>query len=445
MSSLLAKTYWSASTFFKASTEKNLPYRPLDRIFAQQDRSVRVMVAHACATVPHYRDAMHELGMRPNDLQSAADLVELPMIDGKDLADKPERFYSSKYTEAGTLTLHSSGTSGRPKAVRYDPAALFTALAHGHRQRAVMAHFIGRRSGYREMSAIRPGSISRQIRRFYETHSWVPRPLELQRSILPLDLPFGEALDRINDFQPVVLAGYGSQLGALLRWAWEHGRDLHRPRLVWYGADAMPDADRNLIENELEVPVISTYQADEALRIGFQCERRQGFHLSIDDVAVRVIKPDGSPAGPGEEGEIVISNLRNRATVLLNYKLGDVVTMPLAPCICGRTLPTIDRIAGRADDLVMLADGESRHALFLLAPLQAVPGVVQLQLVQQTVRQLSINFVCPAGSDWGSICHSLIEITQGLLGQDMRIDVTRVTAIPREPGGKVRAVISHCQ
>ena len=119
------------------------------------------------------------------------------------------------------------------------------------------------------------------------------------------------------------------------------------------------------------------------------------------------------------------------------------------PCRLSRvpagTLPTIDRIAGRADDLVMLPDGESRHSLFLLAPLQAVPGVVQIQLVQQTVRQLSINAVCAAGSDWRLIHKSLTDITQSLLDHHMRVDATRVTTIPSEPGGKVRAVISHCR
>ena len=445
MTRWLEKSYWSASTFLKAIDEENLPFRRLDSILAKQDRRVRTMVAHAYATVPHYRDAMQDLGMQPADFRSAANLAALPLIDGKDLANEPNRFCSTSYTAAGTLTLHSSGTSGRAKAVRYDSAALFTALAHGHRQRAVMAYFIGKRYGYREMNAIRSDSIAKQLRRFYESHSWVPHPIDLQRSTLPLDLPFDQAVRRINDFQPNVLAGYGSYLGALLRWAWENEPELHRPDLVWYGADAMPDADRKLIENELGVPVISTYQADEALRIGFQCEQRKGFHLSIDDVAVRVIKPDGSSAGPGEEGEIVISNLSNRATVLLNYKLGDVVTMPTVPCTCGRTLPTIDRIAGRADDLVMLPDGESRHSLFLLAPLQAVPGVVQIQLVQQTIRQLSINAVCAAGSDWRSIHNSLTDITHKLLDHQIRVDATRVAAIPSEPGGKVRAVISHCR
>ncbi len=38
----------------------------------------------------------------------------------------------------------------------------------------------------------------------------------------------------------------------------------------------MSDADRRLIEEALGLPVVATYQAVESLRIGFQCEARQG-------------------------------------------------------------------------------------------------------------------------------------------------------------------------
>jgi len=442
MSRLPERLYWSASTFLKAKAEKRLPYQSLQSLQAMQDRRVKNMVAHAYATVPHYREVMDNLGLHPGDLVTADSLAQLPLIDGTELAASPERFYSNGYTKAGTLILHSSGTNGRAKAVRYNKAALFEALAHGHRQRAVMTCFTGKPAGYREMGIRRLNSIATQLRQFFETHAWVPRRMDLQRSELSLELPFDELIRQINEYKPEVLSGYGSHLGALFRWAWEHDSALHRPKVLWYGADAMPQADRMLIENEMGVPVFSTYQADEALRIGFQCEQRKGFHISMDDVVVRVIKPDGSPAGPGEQGEVVISNLSNRATVLLNYRLGDVVALPEAACACGRTLPTIESVKGRAADMIIMNNGEQRHSLLFMAPMQKIPGVVQVQLVQENEHQLSIKVVCAAGSEWLMIKTSTEQIVRNLTGQAMTVDAHRVASIPREPGGKVRAVIS---
>jgi len=438
-----SRLYWSAATFIKASKESTLPFRSLESINALQNRRVQDIVAHAYASVPYYRDAMNDLGLKPGDLDTAANLSRLPVISGDELAESPERFHSHKYNKNNTLTLHSSGTNGTPKAVRYNKAALFEALAHGHRQRAVIRHFTGAQAGYREMGIRRPGSVAQHLRQFYESNAWVPRPVDVQRSVLFLDLPLGEMVDRINDFRPDVLSGYGSQLGELFRWALEQGRKLHCPKVLWYGADSMPDADRILIERDFSVPVFSTYQADEALRIGFQCEQRKGFHLSLDDVAVRVLKPDGSPAGPGEQGEILVSNLSNRATVLLNYRLGDLVRMPLEACSCGRTLPTIEAIAGRTNDMIRLSNGESRHSLLFIAPLQKIPGVVQVQLVQEDEHHLIVNAVCAAGTFWPSTSKSLEDVVTRLTEHLVTVETRRVTELPRESGGKIRAVISN--
>lgn len=448
MSGLATRLAWTAYTAWRARGDERLPFRPLDRILAAQGRRVRSIVRHAAATVPHYRDAMRAAGLRPEDLRGADDLAALPLVSGDDLAAAPERFASERWPAARTLALRSSGTGGRPKTVRYQPAALFTALAHGQRQRAVLAHFVGRRSGYAEMSVQRNDSVADQLRSFYEAHLWVPRRLDLRRAVLPVDAGFEAAVARIDAFRPEVIFGYGSFLGALFRRAHESGRPLHRPRVLWYGADAMAAADRALIEGTLGIPVVSTYQADEALRIGFQCEERRGFHLALDDLAVRVVDERGRTVAPGASGEIVLSNLTSRATVLLNYRLGDVVTLDAEPCPCGRTLPTLARIEGRADDLVTLPNGDVRHPISLLYDLQAVPGVVRVQLVQEEVTRFTLRAVCAAGTDWPPTAERLRRVLAESLGQGaaldgLRVEAERVDEIPRQAGGKVRAVISR--
>jgi phenylacetate-CoA ligase len=439
----MSRLRWSTYTFLKSRPEARLPFQPLETILERQNRKIRSIVAHAYATVPHYRDAMDRQGLKPEDFNTTDDLCQLPLVTGAELVASPERFCSSRYSPANTLTLLSSGTSGAAKQVRYDHLALFKALAHGHRQRAVMSHFVGKNAEYREMGIVRRDSVSKQLRNFYESNTWVPRRMDVRRCRLPLELPFSDLIDELNQFKPHLLTGYGSHLGALFRWAIEQRPDFHQPKLICYGADGMSPADRDLIETEGQIPVMSTYQADEALRIGFQCEIRKGFHLFLDDVAINVIRSDGESAKPGETGEIVISNLNNRATVLLNYKLGDMVTLATDPCSCGRTLPTIENIAGRANDMLRCPDGERRHALIFLAPLQEIPGVNQVQLVQRSDGSILVNTACRAGSNWPAISRSIETAVRRLMGHQIEVTSRQLAEIPREPSGKIRAVISH--
>jgi len=369
MANWLTKAYWNAFTVWHARGEARLPYLPPERLQAIQNRRVRAIVAHAYATVPYYRRVLDEAGLRPGDFQTADDLARLPILTGKQLVAAPAQFLSTRYADGRSFPVQSSGTSGYAKTIRYDPAALFLTLACGHRQRVVLAQFVGRTFGYREMNVIRPGNVGAQMRAFYEARSWVPRRMDFQRRVLAPAHSCADNIAQINTFAPDVLLGYGSYIGLIYRWAWEHNAPIRRPRLIWYSSDQMPDPDRRLIEDEFGVPVVSTYQAIEALRLAFQCEHRQGWHINLDQVAVRVVDEAGNPAGPGGTGEIVISNLINRATVLLNYRLGDVVTLGRSPCPCGRTLPTIERIAGRADDLVIRPGGRVVHGLVVMAGL----------------------------------------------------------------------------
>jgi phenylacetate-CoA ligase len=443
---IFIRARWSAYTLWQARGDEDLPFAPFDRIVEAQSRKVRAMVRHAYDTVPHYRDAIDAVGLAPDDFRCADDLARLPIVGGDALAAAPERFASTRYPDSQTLALHSSGTGGRAKVVRYTADALFSALAHGRRQRAVFAHFLDRRrSGYREMRAHRSESVGHQLRRFYEANAWVPRALDLQRADVAVEASFEEARSAINAFRPEVFSGYGSYVGALYRWAFERNLELHAPRIAWYGADRMADADRDLLERKLGIAVISTYQADEALRLAFQCEHRRGFHLSLDDVAVRVVDARGRSVGPGESGEIVISNLTNRATVLLNYKLGDVVTTSAEVCPCGRSLPTIERIEGRADDLLLLPGGDSMHPLGIVRHLQAVSGVVRVQLVQEELRRIAVRVICAADAEWLTVRSSLERILQERLGAGLAIECERVDVVSVEPGGKVRAVISRCK
>lgn len=443
MPNYLSKAYWSAFTLRHLLLERALPYRRLEAIGALQGRRVRAMVAHAFETVPYYREVMDAAGLRPGDFRTAADLAQLPILDSDQVAREPRRFHSALYTGRPCLDLRSSGTTGRPKPIRHDAAALFLARAHGHRNRIVLRHFVGRAFGYRVMRVRRPGGSGELTLRFYQSYAWIPRAVDVRREGGGTHDPFERQIARINAFKPDVLGGYGSYLGALFRWAWGRGLEMFRPKVVTYGADAMPDADRRLIEEKFGLPVVSNYGAVEELYIAFQCERRAGFHIGLDHVAVRVVDPHGHTLGPGSTGEIVISNLTNRAMPLLNYKLGDVVTLSALPCPCGRTLPTLERIEGRVGDLVALPDGDAAHGLSILAPLQAVPGIIQVQAIQEDLRRFRLRTVGAADVNRVASGRQLDQALRSVLGADIAVDIEWVDTIAPEPGGKVRAVISR--
>ena len=107
--------------------------------------------------------------------------------------------------------------------------------------------------------------------------------------------------------------------------------------------------------------MLSRYSAAEAFKIGFFCEECTGFHLHEDLCHVRTIGTDGQTLAPGEPGAIVISNLINRASVLLNYPIGDVGSISEERCPCGRTFKLLSELEGRVEDILSLPGGRFVH------------------------------------------------------------------------------------
>jgi phenylacetate-CoA ligase len=439
VSTVLSRIGRSALIAWRAREEKGVAFLSEDELVARQSLRLRAIVRHAWEHVPYYRDWMREAGAGPDDLREAADLRRLPLVDKLALTVDPDRFSAVGYAHRDGLTLLSSGTSGRRRRFRHDSAALFEALTAGRRQRLALRHFVGKETGYREAVFNREGSAGEQIRGFWESRMVYPPGLDLTRRRFCPSLPFEDLLAGVNSFGPHVIRGIGSHLGAFLRWVAETGRRIEKPRAVTYGADAMPKADRRVIEQELGIPVLSTYQAVEALRIGFQCEARTGFHISTDQVAVRTVDDTGRDVGPGERGELVLTNLTNRATVVLNYRLGDLVTAATGPCVCGRTLPLIADIDGRLDDLIVRPGGTRLHALALLPGLQAVEGVQQVQVLQDEVDDFRLRVVWARGAE--ARPRELMARMTSLLGDRIRVSVEPIEMLEQEPSGKVKTVI----
>jgi len=433
----------SAYTSWHTRVEEKLPFLPLSKILEIQQRRVRSIVRHAYDTVPYYREVMDAEGLRPSDMRSAEDLARLPILEREELAKEPKRFRSNRFSGRQAVELHTAGSSGYSKYVTYDPPAVLLALAHGHRQRIVCAHFVGRRFGYREMQVDRKGGVSDRLRAFYEKRLWVPGRVDLHRATMDPADSFDESIRKINRYRPDVIGGVGSYIGRIYRYAWEQGIGLHPPKLIRYGGTVLPEADRRLLEEVFNVPVISLYQAVEALRIGYQCEQREGLHLHLDSVAVRVVDGNGRDVGPGGSGDLVLSNLVNRATVLLNYRLGDVVTRGRMSCACGRTLPTLERVAGRSEELIQLPGDRRMYVNSAIEACTTVPGFVQAQLIQEEMRRFTFRVVFQRDMEWEKAKRVIDTELRTILGQDIRLRIDRLDSIPSGPGGKVHSLVSR--
>lgn len=427
---------------WEASRQARFPFLPEVAVREAQERRIRATVAYANAHVPYYRETMRRLILGPEGFCSARDLARLPLLERDQVQRDPEYFLSEKWPAEACVLLQSGGSTGAPLTVFRDPPSLFAEAAHRERLRSIIARLAGRRVRYREAAIVPDDSSVATAVRAFHSRSLLPPTVRVQRRFFSMLRSPAELVPELVRYRPDVINSYGSYLEALFTYIRELTPGLRLARVAVYGADSMSVAMRDWIRAELGIEVLSFYNAIETPQIGFECERHRGHHLNVDLCPVRVIAPDGRDVTDGATGELVVSNLVNRASVLLNYRLGDLVTWVEEPCPCGRTLPLCSYLDRRTTSWLDLGDGRTIHAQALRLILRKEREIWRYQIVQEAQRRLLLRLVPSPGCDRDSTAELLLHRFHEQLGDGVAVRVQYVADLPRGPAGKVQSVVS---
>lgn len=100
------------------------------------------------------------------------------------------------------------------------------------------------------------------------------------------------------------------------------------------------------------------YGLSEVMGPGVAAECKDGkgsLHVFEDHFYPEIVDPDtGDTLPEGEQGELVLTSLSKEAQPVIRYRTRDITSFNPEPCPCGRTLRRINRLAGRADDMLII-------------------------------------------------------------------------------------------
>jgi phenylacetate-CoA ligase len=413
--------------------QRRVPFLPAERVRELRDARVRELVRHATETVPHYA------GLDPREFESADDLARLPLLEKRLVQQDPERFRSTAISAADTVVLATAGSTGMPVVVPRDRASLLAMVAYSERERIVETRLCGARYRYPVVQIVNPrGNVMRVLDALGRTSY---RPLRPRLHSVPVGAPVEDAAREIARLRPLVLRGYGSYFELLFRALAAGTVSFPLPRVVLYAGDALSPQARELIRTTFGVPVISRYAAAEAIRIGYFCELGTGFHLHEDLCHLCVVGPDGRPVPPGERGEVVVTDLTNRLSVLVNYRLGDFARIGPEPCACGRSSRLLTHLEGRTSDVIRLGDGTVVHPLLLEGAIRRLgTGVLRFQVVQEEPDGFRLRLVTADEAAFEHACAEVVPVLRERLG-GASVAAERHDELAAEPSGKFRSFV----
>lgn len=116
------------------------------------------------------------------------------------------------------------------------------------------------------------------------------------------------------------------------------------------------DQVREDIERKFKIKLFDHYGLCEInTDIAYECEYRNGLHVLDEYVFPEIINPETGEVLPvGNEGELVLTTLRKKASPVIRYRTGDITSISTGHCPCGRDSVRVGRIKRRIDDLIFI-------------------------------------------------------------------------------------------
>ncbi len=407
-----------------------------DELVGIQSHKLRSLIDHAYHNVPYYRELFDSLHLKPEDIREPTDLLKFPLLSKQDLMEHRDRLVALNFDRRRLNYYGSGGTTGTPLYLYVTDENEATERALNLRMRRWAGWHPGQRRA--TFNGSKPVPVDRRGTPLWR-HDWPERRLFFSIWHMTRE-NIGLYLERLRAFHPKIVEGYAGYLHLLALHMERAGQTLPVHAIFSYSEPLYPD-QRRLIEERFQCKVFDWYGLSERVASAAQCERTDGYHVSAEKTIVEIINSDGEQAAPGEQGEIVGTNLDEYGMPLIRYRTGDMSSYRAEPCPCGRGLPLIEQVQGRLQDFITTPDGRlirfwgAGHAGLRHA------SVEKSQLIQETRDRIVIKVV-PSES-YSQTDHDRIMTGFGaVLGPKVNISIELVDDIPRTASGKHRIVIS---
>ena len=393
---------------------------------AWREERMAYILERAATQVPYYRKYW-ETQRRAGNKASWEVLANWPLLEKETVRVNPKAFLADDCDPRRMFREQTSGTTGTPLEIwrsRSTIASLYAiATARTRGWDGISPDARWARLGGQLVTPVQ------QRKPPFWVWNAAMRQLYLSSYHLAPDL-IPHYLDALADYGVVYLSGYPSAIHALAQQVVRRGRRDVQLAAVYTNAEPLYADQRRTISAAFQCPVRETYGMAETVAAASECPSGS-LHLWPEAGFVEV-RPDG---------ELVCTGLLNPDMVLVRYRIGDRGRLAgdAGSCACGRSLPIVTALEGRADDMLITRDGRAAGPLDPV--FDGIPTIREAQIVQE---QLDLVRVRVAPEPGFTDAHERT-ITLGVrerLGE-VRVIVDRVDALPRTSNGKLRAVICN--
>ena len=325
-----------------------IPDLSREQLEHQQLIRLRETLYRVYSNVPHYRHAFDEAGVRPEHLESLADLARFPFTAKADLrANYPFGMFAVPRDQVNRVHA-SSGTTGKPTVVGYTADDIAT-------WSEVMARSIRAAGGV-------PGDIVHVAYGYGLFTGGLGAHYGAERlgcTVVPVSGGMTERqVQLIVDFEPRIIMVTPSYFLAILDEMDNQGIDPRDTRLEIgiFGAEPWTDKMRRAVEKRAGIKAVDIYGLSEVMGPGVSQESgetQDGLHVWEDHFLPEIVDPVTLEVVPdGQVGELVFTSLTKQAMPVIRYRTRDLTR--LLPGTAYPAFRRMEKVTGRTDDMMIV-------------------------------------------------------------------------------------------
>ena len=384
-------------------------------------KRIRRIAIHAYRKVPFYRERWQAASLSPFSLSSLEDFAHAPLIDRLDWRCAPDEVIISP-SSIEPLVWHRSGGSMTGQPFHYPQRLREELIMRGQAVRGML------RGGGR-LLRLNPLDVNKAGGAAY-----MGRLVNVASTASTRD-----RLEAVLASSAPVVSSYPSILWRVAVRALREGISLPGTvKQIHVGGEVMTPTMQRTIEHVFQAPVRQSYAAAELGLLARSCE---GGHLHIRPRFSYLELYDGDTrVGPGEWGEVVVTNFLSYARPAIRLRTGDRARWGSDPCTCGSGLPYLQEIAGRLSERIERPDGTTVFWPAVENALAPYTSDILGYQVEQTAPQSVTVRLC-LDSPQGSTDRFLPALTA--LFKGMQVIVTPTDNFQAALSGKMSPVVGY--
>ncbi len=406
--------------------------RSREEVREGQFQRLRQIISYAYENTAFYRRLYDTAGIDVARIKDSGDLLRIPTIGKGELRNCGEELLSREFVNKDLIETATGGTTEAPVRVYLDRES------YGRRQAVTLFFYrwfnynLGDRIAFLWGSHADCGgkpSLKSWIKNTVSYRLFVIHATQLNEEIMY------DYFRSIEKFRPKVLQSYPNSLYVFSAFLEKNDLNLDIP-VIEVTAERLYPYQRKKIESVFGKKVFNWYGARELGHCATECAQHDGMHVNPYGLYFEVLK-DGRQVYD-EYGDLVITDLFNKAMPIIRYKIGDIGRISMRSCVCGFPSPMLEDVVGRHADIFRKSDGTLVPGINYDDPSQdELGGIDRYQIVQKDYGAFDLNVVRNAQHHTGEI-EFIQDRLSVLMNERLRFRVKYVEDIPREPSGKVR-------